>query len=152
MLILREGPAALPPHLRLLCWTTQAVGAAVLALALLSRQLTGCAHLRPYVLVAARLLSDVLFPHVVWQMASSDSSRGGKSDEDESASWTGAGYCGPVGKRFVGRHLRRPWPPACLGPQLFCVARTFSKYAVHTASATRCHATLPPLQASSSCG
>ncbi|KAL4424549.1 hypothetical protein ABPG77_010129 [Micractinium sp. CCAP 211/92] len=109
VLILREGPAALPPHLRLLCWTTQAVGAAVLALALLSRQLTGCAHLRPYVLVAARLLSDVLFPHVVWQMASSDSSRGGKSDEDESASWTGLFLLWVTWSRWGGLLVIQLW-------------------------------------------
>lgn len=89
MLILREGPASLPQHLRLLCWATQAVGGAVLALALLARQCQGCARLRPYLLVAARLLFDVLSPQVVWQVASSGS-RGGKLGEDEAAGWAGA--------------------------------------------------------------
>ncbi|KAL4451478.1 hypothetical protein ABPG75_007140 [Micractinium tetrahymenae] len=109
VLALHEGPGSLPRHLRLLCWATQGVGAAVLALALLSRRHPSCARLRPYILVSARLLFHMLCPHVVWQVASAGSARSSKAGEDETASWTGLFLLWVSWSRWGGQLLIQLW-------------------------------------------
>lgn len=117
VLVLREGPTPLSRQLRLLCWATQSVGAAVLALALLSRRHQSCARLRPYLLVAARLLFDVLCPQVVWQMASSSNNPGGTDGKDEAATWTGMGcWLASLGWHSWRWTVTLARPPSCKRP------------------------------------
>ena len=134
MLALRAGDAgaAAPPAVRLLLWGTRALSGAILALSLLPRE--RYAELRPWLLGAARTFYALLWPQLVWHLASAGHARVSPERQTLTAffllwvTWT------RWGSELLLRESGRAWPAVagCLGSRTWTWVAGAGRAATHS--------------------